>query len=291
MNLNITQRLVLPKIPSASGIEVLANSIYIIGDNSPWLFQLNLAGETVDQFQIYGQKNTTPDTIPKAVKPDFEAMTVVTLNGTSNFYIFGSASKSPQRELLVRGTPNEPDSWTQFNLSDFFKKLKADCQLSDEDLNIEAAIATHDSLYLFNRGKNAIIQFSLHEFEAFITGKKEVLGFKTNTVELPKINEIQTGFSGAALIPGQDKIIFTASAENTANWIDDGEISGSCVGILDLKNFTILHYAMFRENDAFLPLKIESVAIRSCTSHKMELLFVSDQDGGVSELISADLLY
>jgi hypothetical protein len=291
MNLNITHRQIIADVPSASGIEISGNAMYVIGDNSPWLYKLNEAGELVDRFQIYALKNTAENIIPKSIKPDFEAMTMITEAGKHHFYIFGSASKSPHREVLVKGTLDEPDHWSQHNLSVFFNKIKEHCHLADAELNIEAAVAASNCMYLFNRGKNCIIQFSITAFDAFIAGKECTLIFKKTDVELPKMNAIQSGFSGAALIPEQDKIIFTASAENTTNWIDDGEISGSYVGIIDLKNGNVMQYTPITENGIVLPLKIESVAIKSASDHKIEIVFVTDQDGGLSELIYAELLF
>ena len=41
MKITIESRKLLEQIPSASGIEFMDNKFWIVGDNSPWLFELN----------------------------------------------------------------------------------------------------------------------------------------------------------------------------------------------------------------------------------------------------------
>lgn len=292
MELKVTKRIPLNGVPSASGIEIFNDSIYIVGDNSPWLFKLDADYKVIDKFQIYPLDNLENDTIKKSNKPDFEAMTIVQNNATTEFYIFGSGSKSPQRDVLIKIDINHPENWKPFSLVNFYADLKSLCGFTDDDLNIEAAAVINDFLYLFNRGKNTMIQFSISDFNSFILDERDEIKFNIINVNLPKINEIESGFSGACYLPEMNKILFTSSVENTPNWIDDGQVLGSFVGIIDLANLetTVQPICVpVSENGKQLPLKIESIAVQSVQKKKIRILMATDSDGGTSELVEATL--
>lgn len=266
----------------------MGNTSYIIGDNSPWLFKLNEHFDVTAAWPVYTLENAVQGVIPKPVKPDFEAMTLI--GGV--FYIFGSGSISPQRELLIKLNPDEPQNCTRHVLTDFYTQLKRFCQLADDELNIEAAVSTTDFIYLFNRGKNCLIRFSITEFNQFLINSNNTVELCKFDVELPTAGvTAKVGFSGATFVPQLQKILFTASAEDTKNWIDDGEILGSYLGLINLKTHQLEAYIPISENKTQLPLKVESVAVKSFSNGKAQLFFVCDQDGEASELIGAELVF
>src|SRR5690606_31605005 len=105
-----------------------------------------------------------------------------------------------------------------------------------------------------------------------------------------EINGMEAGFSGATIL--QNKLIFTASVEDTPNAIDDGEILGSYVGIIDLQHLTDqMQPPCVRVSDDSRPLhiKVEAVAVTASTDTRAELLLFTDPDGGHSELLKATL--
>ena len=81
MHFTLSSRQALPNIPSASGIEVIDKHIYIIGDDSPFLFRLNKKLEVLEKIQIASTKDLAGDRIPKKQKHDWEAMTLVQYKG------------------------------------------------------------------------------------------------------------------------------------------------------------------------------------------------------------------
>lgn len=52
MNIQQIQRLVLPCIPSASGIEVCPDGIYVAGDDSPFLYRLGKDFQIIEKIRI-----------------------------------------------------------------------------------------------------------------------------------------------------------------------------------------------------------------------------------------------
>lgn len=289
MHLTLLKRKTLRDIPSASGLEIMGNDIYIMSDDSPWLFRLNQKFEVLDKIQVGDVSVAAEGKIPKPFKSDLEAMAVF----EQGFLLFGSGSKSPQRDVLVQLNTNQPLDIKKYSLTKFYDAICLSAGFPRKDLNIEAAVIIDDTLYLFNRGKNRIIKINARDFLEYAKGFKEIPAFKIYSITLPSLNGLVAGFSGACSTPDGKQIIFTASVENTSNWIDDGEVCGSFVGIItivELKdNFRPDCVAMTDKENNILKIKVESVAVHhSISSDSLRLLMVTDTDGAASEVMEGE---
>ncbi|QED37512.1 hypothetical protein FK178_07150 [Antarcticibacterium arcticum] len=294
MHIKITVQKELTGIASASGIEVIGNSIYVIGDNSPFLFRLNRKMEIQEKINLFPSNNMGDSIIEKMQKPDLEALTL-SEEENLKLYAFGSGSKSPERDILIELIPGKPHLVNKYDLTGFYNNLRLQANLSPEKLNIEAAGIFNGKLYLFNRGENLIIRYSMEDFRSFLEGKMEVPVAEIFQINLPAINGIPAGFSGATFNRGNESILFTATVEDTSNWIDDGEVLGSFLGIIplkDLKNGLQPQNVVIGENAVHYPLKVESVAvIPPYTESKANIILVSDSDGGISEFLEAEVFF
>lgn len=296
MEMTVLSRHVLKGVPSASGIEVVDGAIYVIGDNSPWVYKLNKAYQIEEKRQIAPADNLENGIIPKKVKPDFEAMSFFPKGKEKELLIFSSGSKSPEREFFVSVHFGQAEAGAKtYPITPFYEKLKAAAKLDAEELNIEGAVINGGELFLFNRGENVVMKYKINEFQAYIEGKQESPEPIVYSIKLPEVKGVKAGFSGATAIPGEDKILFTASVENTENWIDDGEILGSFVGLIDLKNLKDglqPECNRIMENGHPLNVKVESIAVYYLTvENSLRLVLVTDSDGGESELFEADLAW
>jgi len=296
MEMAVLSRHVLKDVPSASGIEVVDGAIYVIGDNSPWVYKLNKAYQIEDKRQIAPADNLENGIIPKKVKPDFEAMAFFPKGEEKELLIFSSGSKSPEREFFASVHFGQAEAGTKtYPITPFYEKLKTAAKLDAEELNIEGAVINGGELFLFNRGENVVMKYKMNEFQAYIEGKQESPEPIVYSIKLPEVKGVKAGFSGATAIPGEGKILFTASVENTANWIDDGEILGSFVGLIDLKNLKDglqPECNRIMENGHPLNVKVESIAVYYLTvENSLRLVLVTDSDGGESELFEADLAW
>lgn len=292
MEVSVLNRQVLKDVRSASGLEVLDKTLYVIGDNSPWLYKINNAYKIEGKQPIASVEGLDGGVIPKAVKPDFEAMAIADKKEGKEFFIFGSGSKSPQRDQMI-SVCLEKGEVKSYSLEAFYKKLREATRLDEESLNIEGAIIRGEELFLFNRGENLILKYKLEDLEAYLAGKQDSPAPETYHIELPEIRGIKAGFSGATLVPGEDKVLFTASVENTENWIADGEVLGSFVGMIPLKSLKDglkPECVRLTENGKPLNVKVESLAVFYPALHNdLRLLLVTDSDGGASELLEANL--
>ena len=291
MNASLENSVTLYDIPSASGIEFLDGKYWLIGDNSPWLFGVNDAFEVAEKHSIFSMDFTENGTIPKSKKHDFEAMTALNWEGDSALFIFGSGSKTNrfQGVLVKMNNALRPSIATQkFDLTDFYSTILEKAKLKEGELNIEAAAVLGDHLFLFNRGKNKLISLKVKHFIDYLSGTRETIKIKVKTIDLPEIDGIRAGFSGATADEKFQRIVFTASVENTADWVADGEVLGSFIGVLDLhslKNHAAPKCVLIKNKQEILRIKAESITLQESSENSFRCLVVTDSDGGKSELL------
>ncbi len=293
MNFKLNEHKELRGIPSASGFEMTSSGAYVIGDNSPYLFKLNERYEIVDKIHLFPERSFPDSIIEKIRKPDLEALAKGNSEGTV-LLAFGSGSKSPERDVMVRIDLLARIA-KEYSLIDFYSHLRVSTGLTEDQLNIEAAEVYQDNLYLLNRGKNLIIKCELSEFLVYLNEKKEIPKFQVFSIDLPEIDGIQSGFSGATLDPENGILFFTATVENTHNWIDDGEVLGSFIGIIELKDLTEGmkpdHIGILLDKD-YLKIKVESIfVLPPFNRNKAKVVMVTDSDGGISELLQGTLIF
>jgi hypothetical protein len=163
--------------------------------------------------------------------------------------------------------------------------------MRDTELNIEATAYHNNQLFLFNRKKNLIFQFDYDQFLSYLQGDAVFPVPSTYSFELPKINHIEAGFSGATIIRSLSKIVFTASVEDTDNAYDDGEILGSFIGVIDLSDKEVSNsYDFCKVPQHRTKLKIESVSIdQENAVGNTTLILIADDDKGNSTFIKGTL--
>lgn len=240
-------------------------------------------------------KDATDRIIPKNIKPDFEALTEIEWGQTKELFIFGSGSLSPHRNILIGIEFGKETMVNTYNLTEFYAKIISSTNINKTNLNIEAAAANETHLYLFNRGESVILQYDLSAFMDYIKNNGACPLPNYFTINLPSLNGLKSGFSGATFIPNEQKIIFTASLEDTDNPIDDGEIYGSFIGIINLKQIKNKYQPdciLISSNNQPLKIKVESIEVLSINDKRgLEILLVTDNDLGDSEIIKAYLKY
>lgn len=290
MELKIKFRKTITDIPSLSGVETIDDKLFVVGDNAPYVFELNNRFDLLKMHLLIKDANLEGNVIPKLLKPDLEALCKVKFETGEFIFIFGSGSKSPQRDTLFIFDPSGQVAVKKYSLYDFYGFLKIECKISSENFNIEAAICREETIYLFNRGDNQIIEFAIEDLFHHLENKKFFPEFKRYEISLPVFNKIQAGFSGADII--NNKIIFTASLEKTGNWIDDGEILGSYIGVIPIEKLQEYYRPschLITVNHVVQKIKVESVSVKKQSEEGYHLILVTDNDGGFSEMIECHL--
>lgn len=292
MQLKLISRKILKNIHSASGIELYKNRIYIVGDDAGWLYVLDKKYNELEKIPLLKRRKLKNATIPKKKKPDFEAMTFVKYGGENILLIFGSGSKRIKRDKLFAVYPDRGNEVNEYSLTRFYDFIN-DRKRRGSELNIEGVAATADDIYFLKRRtaktRNMYHCFNLEQMMDYLFKKrrKRPDNWWIGRFDLPAIKGIEAGISGATMI-SENKILFTASVEDTENAIDDGDILGSFVGIRDFKADTI-NALVLKKGNRTLKLKMESVCILPTKGKTHHLLAVTDSDGGNSELLELEL--
>jgi hypothetical protein len=252
-------------IGSASGLIYKDNNLFIIGDNSGFLYEYNIESKNLQRHEII--ENATENII-KSEKPDFEAIT----HFGDNLYVFGSGSTAKRNKMIEINTL-EKEIRTN-DLVDLYSVMQSFAEIKPEDFNIEGAIYTGEEWYLFNRGNGKSAKNILFT----IQGKNLINEFNilSNNYKLPKINGVRSSFTDAVAI--DDKIYFVATAENTISTYDDGEILGSFIGCIDTKTMKIDFTKKISDTHKF-----EGITVYQNKIDTIEFLLCEDKDTEVLE--------
>ncbi|KAI8474737.1 MAG: hypothetical protein J3K34DRAFT_518036 [Monoraphidium minutum] len=277
----------LQGVSAASGLEICGATAYVAGDDSVFLYELSLAAggdptrvaRRVRLCAPRGNANggaangegaaNSEERIPKKLKPDFEAMAALDVDGSPHIAVFGSASKAGVRDGIVlidpaTGTRRELDGGA------LYAALRADTRVTGAaKLNLEAAssLGGGSHIALFQRGNvpgghNAVVVFKLQDFQDHLRALGGGGGggaaaaaapppaYSVVHLLLPPIDEpggggraFPAGVSGASTVSlpaagggagGADEefLLLSASYEGTLNEIDDGPVIGSRVALL-----------------------------------------------------------
>ncbi|OUL63176.1 hypothetical protein [Flavobacterium sp. AJR] len=248
-------------IGSASGLIYQDNSLYIIGDNSGYLYEYNIDNSDLKKHEII----TNPtENIAKNLKPDFESIT----HHNDTLYIFGSGS-TDQRNKMVEFDVKSKTKITTNNLTDFYAVMQNFSGIKPEDFNLEGSIFDGENWYLFNRGNGKTNKNSIFTIHAKSLGDE----FSLISVDykLPKIKGVRSSFTDAILV--DNKIYFLATAEDTESTYADGEILGSFIGQIDLKTMKIDYTKKITSTNKF-----EGLTLYKKSNNQIEFLLCEDND-------------
>ena len=250
-------------IGSASGLVYKDNSLFVISDNSSFLYEYHVQKNQLSRIKLFenGQEN-----IPKKDKFDFES---IALKG-NELHILGSGSTSKREKRIIYNL--ETAAIAEKDLSKLYKNLKENTSISDDELNIEGAILHNENWLLFQRGNGANSRNGIF--------KTKSLEIKSQTefieVSLPKIKHVETSFTDAILV--EDKIYFLATAEDTISTYDDGEILGSLIGRMDSETLEIEFAQKISDTHKF-----EGLTLYKKTATEIAFLICQDNDSDVLE--------
>jgi hypothetical protein len=286
MKLTLTDFKELTTFPSGSGIEFHDDKVFIVGDDAKEILIMNKRWKELERIPLF---ESDVERIPKKIKSDLEATTVVMVNSIPRMLILGSGSKTLHRNKAIL---LDLDSYlkAEFDMTIFFERIKA---AGIVDLNIEsAATLVEDYIILGNRGNkknpdNHLIitknTFWKHQAEAELTVLPIVFPGKENKMK-------HAGISGLTYSHKNDWLIFTASTELTDNPVDDGPIGDSFLGIIEnasrkigRKDMKVNEYINLGEAEKSMKgYKIESVCIQSEKEDRVKLQLVADNDNGIT---------
>lgn len=273
--------------PSGSALEFRNDILYLIGDDVNHILCLDNDWNEINQLILFEYDGIR---IPKPEKPDLECATII----GDMLYVVGSGSVSPQRDVAF--LVNLEESKIKKISTAAFYAIFRDRNLIAE-MNIEGFTDCKDKLLFFNRG-NTQQPNQLIVTDQKILKKQFPDRFKIMPVKIGKMDDVMLGISGACYDEKNDVLFLTASAENTDNAYDDGEIIGSAIGVvynahqkLNEKEFTtdvLIHLETV--NTIFVKQKIESICITQQVNKNYTCTLVADNDDGKSVLFEVEII-
>lgn len=256
-------------IGSASGLFLKQNFLYVIGDNSVYLYEYDIDSKIVNNIQLLKDLPVL-ENIPKAAKPDFEVL----CQYNNTLYILGSGSTANRNLMLKFDLQTKQVS--QHNLSSLYAKIKQQCKIDDENLNIEGAVFNSDNWFLFNRGngnaqKNGIIK---------IKGADLLNARKTQFVPIVLLKDNQQLVSFTDAVLHKNEIYFIAAAEDTKSTYEDGEILGSYMGCINAETLELKFTKKISSTHKF-----EGITFYEQNEKHIEFLLCEDRDTDVLETV------
>ena len=293
MTATIHSEISLPSLPSASGIEIIGDTAYVIGDDSPYLYQLDAATLAfTSRVPLFAATGFATGRIPKPEKPDLECLVALPWpDGRLGLLLLGSGSLPTRARgwFVPTEAPQVPET---VDLTALYDALRVQLP-AGVVLNLEAAATTATELLLFQRtvGRaDAALLFvlPLTAVLGFLQGNTLVPAVHQLVFELPLIDGCPAGFSGATFVDG--RLFVSASVENTADAVLDGEVLGSFVGVLDVSAGTAeFARLVWADGRAYLG-KVEGLAVRQHLAPGcFELVLVTDDDAGGSTAAVAEI--
>lgn len=256
-------------VGAASGIFLKENLLYIIGDNSAYLYEYNINQQQLKKVELLKGFHSS-ENIPKDLKPDFEVLCYY----QNQLFILGSGSK-PNRSLMACYNL-ETKKVTRHDLTFLYANIRKSTGIDEENLNIEGAVATESDWYLFNRGNGEANKNGIFKIKGNDLAKASSISFIP--IALLKTNNVLVSFTDAVLHKNQ--IYFIAAAENTTSTYNDGDILGSYLGKIDLKNFRLDFTKKISAHQKF-----EGITFLRQVDEKLEFLLCEDSDSDSLETV------
>lgn len=252
----------IDKIGAASGLLLIDNELYIIADNSSYLYKYQIDTAILEKIELH--KNSQ-ENCSKKEKFDFESIT----KKGNKLHIFGSGSTKNRN--LKFSYDLETKTIKKKNLTKKYNSFAETISIETTELNIEGVFYNANKWYFFQRGNGEMAQNGV-----FIIDENKNIEFKK--IELPTVQNVEASFTDAIFV--KDKIYFLAAAENSNSTYNDGEIFGSFIGCMTI-DFEITFIQKISDTQKF-----EGLTTYNQTDNEINFLLCEDND---SEELKADI--
>lgn len=251
-------------IGSASGLFFQNNSLYLISDNSNVLYNYDISSKNLTKTELSQARPL--ENIPKAYKPDFEAMT---MNG-NDLYLFGSGS-TDKRNSAQKVNP-VATSTSKIDMAELYDAMQSFGQIDKANFNIEAVVNDGADWYFFNRGNGPKGQNAIFTLIGDIFGQE--FQMLHNEFKLPKINGASASFTDAVKV--KSKLYFLAAAEKSNSTYHDGEVAGTLIGCIDIDSMEIEWTQVISSKNKF-----EGITLYAEDAKTLTFLLCEDTDSQV----------
>lgn len=278
----------LSDYPSGSGIEYYNERLYVVGDDAKDILVLDKNWKKETSIPLFDSAELR---IPKKIKADLEASTIIEINKIPRLLLLGSGSTlNRNRAILV----NLDDHFKEeMDITGFYNQIKDNL----DHVNIESSAVILGKLLMGNRGNKTSPDNSIIVTDMDFWKHPEKAEWSLLTFQLPDTGGKVLGLSGMTYSHKNDWLICTLSTEDTTNAIDDGAIGDSYLAIVENASRKILRKKMnvndlinlSEVNEAFKGYKMESATIVAEKNGRLKMQLVADNDTGKSFLFRVRL--
>ncbi len=251
-------------VGAASGLYHQGDSLYLISDDSNYLYAYSIGGDTLRKTVLIAH-DSLHERLPKKLKRDFEA---IAFDGTG-LHVYGSGSSDGgRRDRLVRiGLADGQVAGTR-NLAPLYARLRERFRIGIDDFNIEGAVHHAGKVYLFNRGNGPDAVNGIFSIGAGDTA--------FTRVPLPRLAGVRTGFTDAILVG--ESLYFLAAAEDAGSVYHDGAVTGTILGRLSFPGLQLQDWVEISDTHKF-----EGLALFAESDQSISFLLCEDPDDGSRE--------
>lgn len=270
----------IPGFSSGSGMTFFESRIYAVGDDDPYLWVLDNNGHLLDTILILETTHLVDGRIKKSKKPDLEALAVIQTPEGEKLLLFPSGSDLEKRITAYVFDPRSKEI-EQLDVLPLFEAMLHKLG-KEQNINIEGLASDLEYIFFFNRDNNTVFRIKQSDFTGyFLEQDNSDLNIEVFYFELPDFKGQTATFSSAEVIPNTEFILFSASTEATENWIEDGEIGPSFIGLLNVKTMQISFCEpITRKEGTHYIGKVEGVIGWRNERGRLNITAITDNDDG-----------
>lgn len=251
-------------IGSASGLFFNGSSLFIISDNSHFLYDYDINTQKLDKIPLVAAEYTGPlENIPKPDKPDYEALSYK----DGHLYLFGSGS-TENRNIIGHINSKTKEVYPHIDATDLYMVMQSFGEIAPDDFNIEAAVNDGSVWYLLQRGNGKNARNGIFTLDGDIADTNFQILY--NAIDLPEISGAKAGFTDAVKV--DSVLYFIAAAEKSSSTYHDGEVTGTLIGSLDLETMKVKQTQVIGKN------KFEGITLYKDNGSTLEFLLCEDKD-------------
>jgi hypothetical protein len=280
-----------PFVRAASSLTWFDDRLAVVQDDTLLVALIDPAAMTVEAVELPlradGARTFDKEQGNKKHKADFEAAVGATLDGAPTLFAFGSGSHENRESIAVLSRSDAGWQRRIVHVPALYAGLRAAQGFLSSELNIEGAVLIGDQLRLFQRSNGSALSTSVPVccatcdldwpvLLAHLRAPDEAPAPLPHGIQLYDLGCADGGrltFTDAALLPHAG-ITFSASAENSPNAYDDGEVTGSALGKIEGERVTLC--PLLDERGSPVREKVEGLALALDTPHRAYVVFDPD---------------
>ncbi len=294
-------------VRAGSGLARVGDRLVVVQDDAAFLALVEPATGLAHAVPLPadddGRRQFSTDRGNKDRKYDLEACVVLPFAGGVRVLAFGSGSTPRRERVLVAtfpdGAPDPARADVRFvDAAPLYDALRAAPGFAGSELNVEGVVVVDDRVRLFGRGNGAARGGVAPVSATGDVPRDALLAFLLDGGPVPTLAAVRPyalgdvdgaalAFTDAAML-ADGTILYAAAAERSPNTYDDGEVTGSALGLL-APDGSARWTPVLDANGAPFRGKVEGVLPRAADGSSLWLVTDADDPDAPTELHEATL--